>query len=69
MLPKDHLLAEEIAELREFLVRRRWWKQTWAVLRTLHDKLKLLTGLLPWLIGVWWVFGDKLREMLGWLDK
>lgn len=54
MLPLDRLIEEEIAEVREVLARRRWWRQTWTVLRTLHDRLKLLTGLAPWVFGAWY---------------
>ena len=66
MQPLEPLTPDEISELRDVLARRRWWRQTWTVLRTLHDRLKILTGIAPWAVGLWLLFSDRIKEALGW---
>lgn len=62
---EEPLTGSENAEVREWLAVRRWRKQFWSVLGTIHDKLKLITGLAPWLIGLWLAFGEGLGKWLG----
>lgn len=62
----DPLQPGELAEVREFLAVRRWWKAFWAKLADLAAKLKLISSLAPWVLGLALIYSDRVREFFGW---
>lgn len=64
---EEPLTGPENAKIRRRIARDDWWEAFWVGLATLAGRLKVVSGLLPWLIGLVVLIGpDRLREFFGW---